>query len=455
MGPEAKWAGDAFLFNAHCATEDDEYESDNNSIPALISADFISDNDSLPELVPQVNKPLVKDLVPSSIASIQFIGGATRYHPLIVLFDSGGSDVMINSNALPRSCAQITQTHKSFATTAGDLKTTSTVELSKVFFPEFSRTQHILRHIAHVFEDLHKTVPYNLILGRNFLRDCGILLDFEKSQVQWLKHTIPMRPHRYWSEPSCIHDALQTEPPQIWQASAESHSVTIADAKYEATNIEEIIQAQTHLTMKQRNNLYCTLLLNKPLFSGKLGSYPHQTFSLVLKPSAKPFHAKPYAVPQVHLATFKKELDRLVAIGVLEPIGASLWAASTFIIPKKDGTVRWVSDFHMLNKWIERKQYPLPKIQDILQEQCPYQFITKIDVSMQYYTFRLDQQSSELCTIVTPFGKYRYTGLPIGICQSSDFAQATMEEILRDIANVRVYIDDIKATHVNWDDHIK
>ena len=109
----------------------------------------------------------------------------------------------------------------------------------------------------------------------------------------------------------------------------------------------------------------------------------------------------------------------------------------------------------MLNKWIERKQYPLPKIQDILQEQRPYQFITKIDVSMQYYTFRLDQQSSELCTIVTPFEKYHYTGLPIGICQSSNFAQATMEEILRDIANVRVYIDDIKATHVNWDDHIK
>ena len=192
----------------------------------------------------------------------------------------------------------------------------------------------------------------------------------------------------------------------------------------------------------------------EPLFSGKLGSYPHRTFSLELKPDAKPFHAKPYAVPRAHLATFKQELDRLVSIGVLVPTGASLWAAGTFIIPKKDGTVRWISDFRMLNKYIKRKQYPLPHIQAIVQNQRPYKYLTKIDVSMQYYTFRLDEQSSELCTIVTPFGKFRYAGLPMGVCQSSDFAQATMEEVLRGIDNLVIYLDDIKITHLDWNDHL-
>jgi RNase H-like domain found in reverse transcriptase/Reverse transcriptase (RNA-dependent DNA polymerase) len=74
---------------------------------------------------------------------------------------------------------------------------------------------------------------------------------------------------------------------------------------------------------------------------------------------------------------------------------------------------------------------------------------------MQYYTFRLDKESSKLCTIVTPFGKYQYTSLPMGVWgQSSDFAQATMEELLRGIPNLTVYIDDIKITHTSWEDHI-
>ena len=51
------------------------------------------------------------------------------------------------------------------------------------------------------------------------------------------------------------------------------------------------------------------------------------------------------------------------------------------------------------------------------------------------------------------FGQYRYTGLPMGVCQSSDFAQATMDEILRIVENVAPYIDDIKITHDNGGDH--
>ena len=124
--------------------------------------------------------------------------------------------------------------------------------------------------------------------------------------------------------------------------------------------------------------LFKLLLSAQDLFSGKLGVYPHKEFTLQLKPDAKPFHSKPYAIPRLHLETFKKELDRLVDIGVLVPTGASLWAAGTFIIPKKDGSVRTVTDFRQLNKHINRLQYPLPRIQDIIHNQKPYKYFSKI-----------------------------------------------------------------------------
>jgi hypothetical protein len=84
-----------------------------------------------------------------------------------------------------------------------------------------------------------------------------------------------------------------------------------------------------------------------------------QKFHIGLVPEAVPKHFRPYAIPDVHLEAFKKELIYLVKIGVLSPQGASEWASPTLITPKKDGRNHWVSDLRELNKVVKRKQYLL------------------------------------------------------------------------------------------------
>ena len=57
-------------------------------------------------------------------------------------------------------------------------------------------------------------------------------------------------------------------------------------------------------------------------------------------------------------STVKKEVNRLIEIGVLKKINNSQWAAPTFIIPKINGTVRFISDFR---ESIKIKHFPIPK----------------------------------------------------------------------------------------------
>jgi hypothetical protein len=110
-----------------------------------------------------------------------------------------------------------------------------------------------------------------------------------------------------------------------------------------------------------------SLLLDfESLFDGTLGDWNRPPVSIEMKDGIKPYHGRPYPIPQIHKATLWKEIDRLMGIGVLKRQSSSQWASPTFIIPTKDKTVRIITDFR--DKRIVRRPYPIPKISTILQE---------------------------------------------------------------------------------------
>jgi len=137
-------------------------------------------------------------------------------------------------------------------------------------------------------------------------------------------------------------------------------------------------------------------------------------------------------MPKIHKETFRKELKHLV-----EPIEGSEWGIPTFIISKSQGTVRIVSDFRRLKAKIVRKPYPLPRIADTLVQQMEgFQYAMTLDMNLGYYHLSLDRESSEMCTIVTEFGKFRYKRLPMGVSCAPDSFQSKMNGLLGDIEGV-------------------
>ena len=191
------------------------------------------------------------------------------------------------------------------------------------------------------------------------------------------------------------------------------------------------------------------------MFDGVLGNYTGSKYKIELKENIKPYHAKPFPIPKVHEPTLKKEVERLVKIDVLKQINNSEWAAPTFIIPKKNGTVRFISDFCELNERIPRKPFPTPKIQDLLLKLEGFKYASSLDLNMGYYHIELCPESKRLWTIVLPWGKYEYQKLPMGLCNSPDIFQEKMNKLFAGFEYVRTYIDGLLIISNNsYDDHL-
>jgi hypothetical protein len=118
------------------------------------------------------------------------------------------------------------------------------------------------------------------------------------------------------------------------------------------------------------------------LFDGILGKWNQDPIKLELKEGATPYHAQPFPIPKCHAETLMMEVEQLVEIGLLKKVNQSEWAAPSFIIPKKDGTVQFINNFRELNKWIKRKPFPIPNIKDMLLNLEGFQSATSLNLNM-------------------------------------------------------------------------
>ena len=396
------------------------------------------------------------DLAPITLLCCETIQGKYLDRPLVVLLDGGSSGSLTNRRVLPLGACPSRSERRQITTTAsGSFDTSLAVTLKNVKLPEFSNGRRIESVTTRIFNS--PTCQYDVILGRDFLRLAGISMSWETDSIKWIDRSIQMKtPHHYDNRMPEIKESIErfneNDIANVYEELYEAR--TILERKYKEVTPAECTAEQDHMNDEEKQKFEKMLNKHKVLFDGKLGYYPHEKLHLQIKQGSKPVHKKPYPVPYTRQNVFKQELDNLVKDGVLRPCGMTEWASPTFIIPKSNNTVRWVSDFRELNKHLERPQYPVPRIQDIMLKQRGYSHFTKIDLSMMFYCFEMDEESKRLCTITTPFGKYQYNRVPMGIKVSPDFAQSMIKKILQGL-DIDAYMDDLGIwTKGSFDDHM-
>ena len=306
----------------------------------------------------------------------------------------------------------------------------------------------------------NEDLGYDFIIGRDIMSKLGMDISFEKEVITWEGTEVPMRDFsrlKKWNLSKYEIRAIiqESNEPMVTQT-ATNRMIKILDSNYQKAILKSVVAGAKHLTSKERDKLYALLIKFQNIFDGTLGKWKIDPVYFELKEGSTPHSQRHYPVPHLYKETFRKELERLVKLGVLEKVQESEWGSPTFIIPKKDLRVRFVSDFRRLNQKVKRKPYPLPRISDTLQELEGFQYATSLDLNMGYYHIVLSDKSSDMCTIVTEFGKYRYKRLPMGVACSPDIFQAKIYELLGDIQGVKAYIDDILVIkRGSFDEHLQ
>jgi hypothetical protein len=349
------------IFMSHFDKQRNEESSAeaSQSFMQCMSESYISGDESKIDEINYINQDAKASLSlrPIGLVLAKKIQNVASDKPLKTLLDPGSDKTFINRRVLPTGVNGKTVDTLAVNTLNGIDKISQKVILEGLTLPEFSATQKIDKKAsAYVFNQPDS--PYDLIFGLDLLVPLGIDISCLTQTMIWLDEGIPWKPKSYFDDAN-LADSVSYETHCFFVNSSddfdewiESHSTTtvnIKESKYGKVDTDYAAKQQIHLTPEQQVDLAEVLKDYTPLFNGKLGCYPGYKVHLELNADAKPFHTRPYPVSENNKAVFKAELEqRLVQIGVLSRTGPAEWLSPTFIVPKKDGRVRWVNDFRAL-----------------------------------------------------------------------------------------------------------
>lgn len=156
--------------------------------------------------------------------------------------------------------------------------------------------------------------------------------------------------------------------------------------------------------------------------ASEIGTLPGGEVHLTLKEGAQPVIKPARNIPEAMKSDVKRELDRLESTGVIAKVdGPSDWVNQMAVAEKKNkNELRICIDPRSLNLVLKREHYKLPVLDDVLPELSHSTIFSILDLKQGFLHCTLDQESSYLTTMATPFGRYRWIRMPFGLNVSSE-----------------------------------
>jgi hypothetical protein len=167
-------------------------------------------------------------------------------------------------------------------------------------------------------------------------------------------------------------------------------------------------------------------------------------FIIELLPGTPPISKRPYRMLMDELVELKKQIAKLQAKGFIQP-SSSPWGAPILFVEKKDGSQRMCVHYQSLNEVTIKNKYPLPRIEDLLDQMKGASVFSKADLRSGYHELRIQESDIPKIAFCTRYGLYEYTVMSFGLMNVPAYFMYLTNMVFMEYLDkfVVVFIDDI------------
>jgi len=154
------------------------------------------------------------------------------------------------------------------------------------------------------------------------------------------------------------------------------------------------------------------------------------------------------------LGELKKQLEELIEKQFIRP-SVSPWGAPVLLVKKKDGSRRLCVDYRQLNKVTIKNRYPLPSIDDLMDQLVGAEVFSKIDLRLGYHQIRVKAEDISKTAFQMRYGHYEYSVMPFGVSNAPGVFMEYMNRTFHPFLDrfVVVFIDDILVYSKSEEEH--
>ncbi|PHJ19414.1 rna-directed dna polymerase [Cystoisospora suis] len=152
-----------------------------------------------------------------------------------------------------------------------------------------------------------------------------------------------------------------------------------------------------------------------------------------------------YTLSDDDLAELKRQIKELLEKGSIEPTQAP-FAAAVFLVPKPGGEgLRMVVNYKALNEITLRDEYPLPRVQDLIQRVGKARWFMKRDLQKGYYQVQVAPEDQWKTTFRCRYGTFQLKVIPFGLAGAPSAFQRLMQNVFISELDefVVVYLSDV------------